>query len=780
MHYNGTNFFLMREAVKRNPNITLYALSWSFPGWFAGRNALGVDQAEYSADWVDGVRKFHTGKLIMGVWNEQRPSLTSANYAKLLRLTLDKRGHHDVLVSWPDDVNHDGDWDSIAEMINADPALAKAVDWLSNHYPTESRTCPVSALTPEPMDYRSTCSQNGLAALTKKPLVDSEAWGAGKVEGDLNGGATMARMLNWEPIVGRISATVVWQVLWGSYDGLRFANNSLIRAASPWSGAFEMLPAGYAVAHHTRFSAVGWRYLQDGQGCGWLPGGGSYVTRVSPDGRDFSIVIETFESAVSCDCDTCSNTGPGTPLKRGWSVAAMQAVRLRVVSPDCRGRSLTRVQSAPFSSSSRLFSSMPAVQLDSNCTLTLTVPKNTQLTLSTLPMPTLETPAPRSATETPFPLPWAANFSGPSEPPSTMPSFFQDLNGAFALSTAFDGGNERVMEQVSRYVPIMWWGAYTSAKLPLTIFGSDQWVNISIRATVALVSPPIVDPFAWNSSYGHVKPDANGAAVSGSEVCAAKSPPLDCGWANTSATIALRVGGDQRVCDTSAGCRGVVFSYPAGYGYFFTVSVSGEWHLEVAERAPPPLPRQPCPAKGWKPHASGYWKNSDPHGTEGDTENATVPLCAKKCAALQNCLAFEVFDGPGAACYIFLDVLTGPFTVQPACITCVKVKQGEPAAAVASTHRSDGDGEAQPNVRILSSGHISGGIGLRRWHNLSLTSAGCRLRAAVDGVAVADVVDTGCDTTIGGWGAVGSGWHAAQFKDVRVAVPDADWAPGHS
>jgi len=55
--FNGTNFFLMREAAKRNPNITLYGLPWSMPGWFSGRDALGHDQANLAADWCDGVRE---------------------------------------------------------------------------------------------------------------------------------------------------------------------------------------------------------------------------------------------------------------------------------------------------------------------------------------------------------------------------------------------------------------------------------------------------------------------------------------------------------------------------------------------------------------------------------------------------------------------------------------------------------------------------------------------------------------------------------------------------
>ena len=756
LQFNGTNFFLMREAVKRNPNITLYCLSWSFPGWFSGRNALGQDQADYTTDWVDGVREFHTGRLVVSVWNEQNPKPATANYAKLLRATLDSRGHSDVLVMWPDSCCNNGDWDSIASMLSKDAALSKAVDWVGSHYPEESRTCPVSALAPDTTDYRSTCAKNGLAAQLQQPLVDSEAWGAGGVEGDLVGGATLARILNWEPLVGRISATVVWQILWGSYDGIGWANNSLIRAASPWSGAFEVLPPGYAVAHHTRFSAAGWHYLADGRGNGWLPNGGSYVTRVSPDGHDFTIVIETFESAKSCDCDTCGNVQHQKPA-RDWYVAEMQTIRLRVtgLSHDrCSGRSLTRVESEPFAASPRLFTSMPSVRLGTDCVLELNLTKNSQLTLSTVPMPTPEEPRPTSPEESLFPLPWAATFSGPSGAPSGMPSYFQDLNGAFLLSTAFDSAVEAVMEQVSRYVPIMWYGQYAEAKLPLTIFGdSKTWVNVSVSATVSLLSPPIVDPFGWNSSYGDVPPQ-NNHPMSGREACEGSGPPMDCAWANTSATVAVRVGG------------GAPSWIKTGYGYFFTVSVAGEWRLEAATPHVP-LPRQPCPAKGWKAHVpNGFWHNTFPTGTHGDTENATVPLCAKKCAALENCLAFEVFDGaPAAACYIFLDELSPPFSIQPECITCVKVKPGQEARADVETQIGAGS-----SVRVLATGELPTRFGLRTWHNISLAISGCRLHASVDGLVVSNVTDTGCDATVSGWGAVGSGWHAAQFKAVTASA----------
>ena len=106
--------------------------------------------------------------------------------------------------------------------------------------------------------------------------------------------------------------------------------------------------------------------------------------------------------------------------------------------------------------------------------------------------------------------------------------------------------------------------------------------------------------------------------------------------------------------------------------------------LPPAPPQPPPSPGASCPATGWKPHApNGYWSNAFPTNPHADKANATVALCAKKCAALANCLAFEVYTGYGRACYIFLDELTAPFSPLPKAITCVKVKAAEAPAATA-------------------------------------------------------------------------------------------------
>lgn len=44
-----------------------------------------------------------------------------------------------------------------------------------------------------------------------------------------------------------------------------------------------------------QFTEVGWKYLANGKGAGTLPGGGSYVTLISPDSKYFTLVIEKLE-----------------------------------------------------------------------------------------------------------------------------------------------------------------------------------------------------------------------------------------------------------------------------------------------------------------------------------------------------------------------------------------------------------------------------------------------------------------------------------------------------
>ena len=54
------------------------------------------------------------------------------------------------------------------------------------------------------------------------------------------------------------------------------------------------MPSFFVIAHTTQFSKVGYYYLKHGSGAGILKHGGSYVTLMDADTKDFSIIIETM------------------------------------------------------------------------------------------------------------------------------------------------------------------------------------------------------------------------------------------------------------------------------------------------------------------------------------------------------------------------------------------------------------------------------------------------------------------------------------------------------
>lgn len=96
---------------------------------------------------------------------------------------------------------------------------------------------------------------------------------------------------------------------------------------------------------------------------------------------------------------------------------------------------------------------------------------------------------------------------------------------------------------------------------------------------------------------------------------------------------------------------------------------------------PPPVPPS-CPTTGFISHAGGYWANTDPcdgnfsHGPQciEDTVNSTSAECAKKCEEAADCVAFNIYTGQPAACYIYHKETKEPFIPSPGCFTCVRRK----------------------------------------------------------------------------------------------------------
>uniref|UniRef100_A0A8C7T494 Galactocerebrosidase n=1 Tax=Oncorhynchus mykiss TaxID=8022 RepID=A0A8C7T494_ONCMY len=273
MHYeNDENFFrgyewwLMREAKKRNPNITLIGLPWAFPGWVGHGKNWPYDfpdiTASYVVSWILGAEQYHDLNIdYVGIWNERN---FDSKYIKLLRYTLDKSGLERVRIIASDNL-----WQPITYSLCVDQELAEAVDVIGAHYP--GTTTVIEALK------------------TQKKLWSSEDY---STFNDEVGGGCWARILNQNYVNGLMTATISWNLVASYYEDLPFGRDGLMTAEEPWTGNYVVESPIWITAHTTQFSQPGWSYLQT---VGHLVHGGSYVALTDSKGN-LTVVIETMVS----------------------------------------------------------------------------------------------------------------------------------------------------------------------------------------------------------------------------------------------------------------------------------------------------------------------------------------------------------------------------------------------------------------------------------------------------------------------------------------------------
>ncbi|PYL01125.1 MAG: galactosylceramidase [Verrucomicrobia bacterium] len=260
----GYEWWLMKEAKKRNPDLLLDCLAWGAPYWIG--DFYSQDMADYVAKFIQGAKSAHGLDIdYTGIWNEVPPDLA---WIKLLRRTLDARGLKQVKIVAADETLRRG-WVIADEMIK-DSELKDAIHAVGAHYPKFSSTAQAKQLG--------------------KPLWASEdgPWHAGWTSA-----MDLARMFNRNYVIGKITKTEIWSPVTSYYDNLPVPGSGVMRANSPWSGHYEVPPTVWATAHTTQFTRPGWQYLD---GACVLIDGGSLVTLKSPSGEDYSMVIETTDT----------------------------------------------------------------------------------------------------------------------------------------------------------------------------------------------------------------------------------------------------------------------------------------------------------------------------------------------------------------------------------------------------------------------------------------------------------------------------------------------------
>jgi len=283
----GYEFWLIREARKRNPKIVIYGLSWVVPHWLgfhegAQRGFYGQDNIDYHIAWLNCVRKMDVGNVdFLGHRNEREWGMPE--WTVQLRSSLDANGFNSTRFIIPD-----GDYDaSILEHAKKDVAFAAALQGggIGLHYPCG-------------LELRE-IQEAGLK------YVSSEDW---YTQGFWGGAGCLGRLLNQNFVRMNVTATLAKYMLWSAYRNPQapHESNSLLFAAEPWSGHHVVQPPVWAMAHTTHFTEVGWNILSTSNGqqlgsSGRLVEGGSYVTYVSPKWDHFTLVVEKLHGA----CDRC-------------------------------------------------------------------------------------------------------------------------------------------------------------------------------------------------------------------------------------------------------------------------------------------------------------------------------------------------------------------------------------------------------------------------------------------------------------------------------------------
>ena len=422
MNYNrGYEWWLMKEARKRNPDIILDALAWGFPGWIGNGNYHTQEGADYIKDFLIGAKKYHNLDIeYVGIWNERD---FRSSYIKMLRKTLDNNGLKDVRIVANDMNGPPQDMWEIADSMVADPSLAKAIDVIGVHYPHGD--VPESAKKMKQAGKRLWSSEDG----------EWDWWSMRPAIRYLR-----VQELNYNYLEMGLTKTEYWSPVTSYYDCLPAPSSGVIKANTPWSGEYLIDKSLWLVAHYTQFAEPGWKYVTDGSKL--LPDGASVVTLTSPDKSLFSLVLER----------TTVNTTREYVIKLPALTGKVHVWRTNDLESFMQQPDLVPVNGEI------------SFIADDRSVYTLTNSEGQMKGVSGSPNPGL------------FPLPYNENFE--SYQNGLTVKYLSDQSGSYEVEK---GKNGSYLKQQIRLPGIDW----ASGKSAFSIMGDMHWNNISVGVDVS-------------------------------------------------------------------------------------------------------------------------------------------------------------------------------------------------------------------------------------------------------------------------------------------------------
>ena len=429
-YHRGYEWWLMKEAKKRNPAVMLDALAWGAPGWIGNGDFFSQDMADYYVAFIRGAEKYHDLIIdYIGIWNEKRyKNPETLDWIKMLRWRLNDSNLEDVQIVAAD--QNFGQF-TIVKDAAKDPELMDAISVFGDHYLEWSKG-----------DRQYKTSDEAIAS--GKPLWNAEA---GPWKGRWDDVPYIAKLNNRCYIEGKMTKIISWSLVSSYYDTLSLASSGPMRANTPWCGAFEIQPAIWANAHTTQFTAPGWKYADSG--CGYLPKKtGSYVTLRKPGKEgDFSIIIETVDANEAQDAVI--------KLPKDFSDKKIHVWR-SIMNKEAF------IQQNDITAENRTFS----IKLLPKAIYSLTTTTGQQKAM------------PESPELKPFPFPYKEDFE--DREPGFSPKYMSDIQGVFEVAKRPDGKG-KCLRQVVVKAPIYWQGTVNGKANHSAILGDEQWTDYHVK-----------------------------------------------------------------------------------------------------------------------------------------------------------------------------------------------------------------------------------------------------------------------------------------------------------
>lgn len=433
----GYEWWLMKEAKERNPDITLAGLAWGAPGWMDG--FWSESNIDYHLAWLGCAEQHGLEIDYMGGWNERG---YDADWFVKLGEALEQH-YPDVEIIATDNFDRPEQtaWSIVTDM-RQDPALKEAVDVVGVHFECGHRS-----------KYRH-CSSTETAREVGEPLWMSE----NSAMAHDAGAGPIARAINRMYIDAKMTGYISWPPISAWYANLPIGDTGLMVAEWPWSGYYDVGKSIWVYAHTTQFTEPGWHYLDTGSRR--LDSGATVVSLVSPSGEDYSMIIEAMDVEE--------------PATSTFHLENLPEQTLRLWMTDLGS-----------DDADDYFRHAKTLE-PADGTFSLTLRPDYLYTVSTVTSASKGTAQPEATVYEELALPFQEGFEDLE--PGELARFFSDINGAFEAAPCGAGRDGMCYRQMVTRQPIRWNRA--GLMPPTTMVGDPRWWGNYTASTKVLLDQP--------------------------------------------------------------------------------------------------------------------------------------------------------------------------------------------------------------------------------------------------------------------------------------------------